>query len=223
MEQPQIHTLYNSQHCSQAPDATPMHPRCQTRTRYIRRKLDWESILSSTSKHLHQGCNYKLCFGGHGRAAALVLSATVTQRLQIHNITFLSDNQELVNFFNSGDQSTPPDCRIKHLTQILINSTRQRNTKIYKIRRTQNHIAHTLAKQAFVHSQPHPTSLSLSCSNRDHVIQCPPILEALHNVLKDHVTILTARRCSNMCMFVDKKKKTPPISREPHTDGFILI
>ena len=156
-------------------------------------------------------------------AAALVLAATVTERLQIHNITFLSDNQELVNFFNSGHQSTPPDCRINHLTQILINSTRQRNTRIYKIRRTQNHIAHTLAKQAFVHSQPHPTSLSLSCSNRDHVIQCPPILEALHNVLNDHVTILTARRCSNMCMFVDKKKKRTPISREPHTDAFILI
>jgi len=87
-------------------------------------------------------------------AAALVLAATVTERLQIHNITFLSDNQELVNFFNSGHQSTPPDCRIKHLTQILINSTRQRNTRIYKIRRTQNHIAHTLAKQALYTLNP---------------------------------------------------------------------
>jgi hypothetical protein len=40
-------------------------------------------------------------------AAALALAAVVTERLHIHNINFLSDNQELVTF-NSRDQSTPP-------------------------------------------------------------------------------------------------------------------
>ena len=42
-------------------------------------------------------------------AAALALAAAVTAHLQIQRINFLSDNQELVNFFNSSDLSNPPD------------------------------------------------------------------------------------------------------------------
>jgi len=55
--------------------------------------------------------------------ADLALAAAVTESLHLHNINFLSDNQELVNFFNNRDRSTPPDRRIKHLRQNFINST----------------------------------------------------------------------------------------------------
>lgn len=125
-------------------------------------------------------------------AAALALAAVLTERLHIQNTSFLSDNQELVNFLNSSDQSTPPDWRIKNLTHKFNDSTRQRNTRVFKIRRNLNLTAHTLAKQAFLDMQSHPPTLSVSCSNRNHVLQCP-LMEALQTELLASVTILTAR------------------------------
>lgn len=127
-------------------------------------------------------------------AAAMALAAEITERLNLNNINFLSDNQQLVQYFNSADLSTPPEWKIKHLAQIFINSTRQRNAKILKIGRTLNHTAHTLAKQAFDLSQPADATLGFSCSNRDHVSQCP-LMAALQSVLKDSVSVLTVRCC----------------------------
>jgi putative N-acetylmannosamine-6-phosphate epimerase len=62
-------------------------------------------------------------------ATALALAAAVTERLNIHHINFLSDNQQLVHFFNGSDGSNPPDWRIKHLTQSFINHTKERKYK----------------------------------------------------------------------------------------------
>ena len=106
--------------------------------------------------------------------------------------------------FSGWDRSTPPDWRIKHLTQNFINSTMQRNTSVFKIR-SQNQTAHTLAKQAFVGIQSHPTNLSFSCSNRSHVLQCP-LRDALTSVVTDSVTILSASCCWNKSVLVVKKK-----------------
>ena len=46
-------------------------------------------------------------------AAALALAVTVTDRLQLNHINFLSDSQQLVQFLNSSDHSNPLDWRIK--------------------------------------------------------------------------------------------------------------
>jgi len=59
-------------------------------------------------------------------AAALALAAAVTETLNVHHINFLSDNQQLVHFFNGSDGSNPPNWRIKHLTQSFINHTKEK-------------------------------------------------------------------------------------------------
>ena len=79
-------------------------------------------------------------------AAAMSLAAVITDRLQLQHTNFLSDNQELVQFFNSGDYSNPPDWRIKHLTQTFVNHTQQRSAGTFKINRSLNQTAHTLAR-----------------------------------------------------------------------------
>jgi hypothetical protein len=68
-------------------------------------------------------------------AAVLALAAAVTAQLEMYHTNFLSDNQELVSFINSRDQSNPPDWRIKHLIQLFINYTHQRHTRTIKIGR----------------------------------------------------------------------------------------
>ena len=52
-------------------------------------------------------------------AAAIALAAIVTDRLNLQQIHFLSDNQQLVQFLNDVDQGNPPDWRIKHFTQVF--------------------------------------------------------------------------------------------------------
>ena len=78
-------------------------------------------------------------------AAALALAVTVTDRLQLNHINFLSDSQQLVQFLNSSDHSNPPDWRIKPFTQII---TQGRSTSIgVKVSRNMNHTADLLARQ----------------------------------------------------------------------------
>ena len=192
-----IHTLFNYQHCSQDPDAIHMHQLCQIKSPHLQKRLAWESSSSTQERILHKISTSRQQLQTvsvvMAEAPAMALAAAVTESLHFHNINFLSDNQELVNFFNNRDRSTPPDWRIKHLTQNFINSTMQRNTSVFKIR-SQNQTAHTLAKQAFVGIQSQPTSLSFSCSNRSHVLQCP-LRDALTSVVTDSVTILSASCC----------------------------
>jgi hypothetical protein len=49
-------------------------------------------------------------------AAALALTATITNSLGLQQVSSLSDNQQLVHFLNSPDQADPPDWRIKYYT-----------------------------------------------------------------------------------------------------------
>jgi hypothetical protein len=49
-------------------------------------------------------------------AAALALATQVTENLQLSDISFLSDNQQLVRFMNGSDLSNPPDWRMKPFT-----------------------------------------------------------------------------------------------------------
>lgn len=54
-------------------------------------------------------------------AAALDLAAKMVSLLNIQWPSYLTDNQQLVTFFNGSDLSTPPDWAIKPFTQSFIN------------------------------------------------------------------------------------------------------
>jgi hypothetical protein len=127
-------------------------------------------------------------------AAALALAATVTAHIQIQRINFLSDNQELVNFFNSSDLSHPPDWRIKHMTQHFINYNHSRSLRTYKISGVLNQTADTLARQALRDIDSSTHAASYSCSNADNVNQCT-LQAALQSVTIDFVMVLAAACC----------------------------
>jgi len=127
-------------------------------------------------------------------AAAMALAAAVSDRLQLQHTNFLTDSQDLVNFFNSADHSNPPDWRIKHLTQVFINYTQHRSTSTFKIRRSQNQIADTLARHALQLMQDTPPNFSCTCSHSVHVNQCT-LRDALQYALLDSVMVLTASCC----------------------------
>ena len=127
-------------------------------------------------------------------AAALALAATVTHHFHLQHTNFLSDCQELVSFLTDSDGANPPDWRIKPFTQLFINNTYQRSTGIFKIRRTLNQTADTLARQAIIDSEFHTLQFTSSCSNNAHVIHCP-LMAAIRSVAINSVTLLSARCC----------------------------
>lgn len=118
-------------------------------------------------------------------AAAIALAAVVTQRLNLQQVHFLSDNQQLVHFLNASDQANPPEWRVKPFTQMFTNSTTNTNKTIRKIHRSQNQTADTLAPDRLFHSLP--ISLTVSCSCSYGV--------ALSSALLNHVTLLSAACC----------------------------
>lgn len=61
---------------------------------------------------------------------ALLFAAKVTSLLQLQGVNFLIDNQQLASFLNSTDLSSPPEWRIKRLTQLFINLTAGSSTKV---------------------------------------------------------------------------------------------
>jgi ribonuclease HI len=107
-------------------------------------------------------------------AAAMALAARIARALGLKQANYLTDNQLLVNFFNSNSLSMPPDRRKKPLTQDFIHSLEANQIKVYKIAREINITAHSLAKQAHrLLSQPPSSQPVFSCTNLAHVHQCP--------------------------------------------------
>ena len=127
-------------------------------------------------------------------AAAIALAAIVTDRLNLQQIHFLLDNQQLVQFLNAVDQGNPPDWRIKHFTQVFTNHTRHGDKRILKVHRSRNQTADNLARQALSQSQPTSLALACTCSNTAHVTQCP-LLDALMSVALNSVRLLSASCC----------------------------
>jgi len=127
-------------------------------------------------------------------AVSLAFAATVAETLNLSNINFLSDCQQLVHFLNAADQSNPPDWRIKPFTQMFSNYARSRESKIFKIKRQLNTTADALARQALSVSASQYSSLEPTCSYEHHVLQCS-LLQALQAVDLDNVTIISARCC----------------------------
>jgi hypothetical protein len=73
------------------------------------------------------------------------------------------------NFFNNGNYLTPPDWRIKPLTQDFILSLQENQIEVYKIARAMNVTAHSLAKQAHRMLSNPPLQAIFSCTNNTHV------------------------------------------------------
>jgi hypothetical protein len=106
-------------------------------------------------------------------AATLSLTGTITSALQIEEIFFLTDNQQMVRFFIGSDHSTPPQWDIKPFTQKFIIITAGTNSKVAKIARNLNATAHSLAHQAFRSAPAERRHVNILCSNCSHASSCP--------------------------------------------------
>lgn len=102
-------------------------------------------------------------------AAALALAAEIATALHLSQVTFLSDNQQLVSFFNSSDHSNPPLWETKPLTQKFINCRSQLQAKVFKISRELNTTSHILASQALNDCNSQECTVNITCSNCNHV------------------------------------------------------
>jgi len=183
--------LLEGPRCSTMPDQVPSTPR----------KAGIGIFIINTQVQPTQNIYIKAAMSSSvsvlmAEAAAMSLAAVITDRLQLQHTNFLSDNQDLAQFFNSADYSYTPDMRIKHLTQTFVNHTQHRSTGTFKINRSLNQTAHTLARQAFQECQSMytPPTAACTCSNLAHVHQCP-LAVLLQNVTIDSVMVLTARCC----------------------------
>jgi len=101
-------------------------------------------------------------------AAALAFSATASSSLQIGDISFLTDSQLLVSFFNGTDLSSPPHWEAKPFTQSFLNSVINKRVQVLKVQRSMNVTAHSLANQAFRHSGAQCSSPNVTCTNATH-------------------------------------------------------
>lgn len=94
-------------------------------------------------------------------AAALAFGAFITPWLQLDSVSFLSDSQLLVEFFNGASHDNPPHWEAKIFTQSSSNHISNRRVQVLKIQRDLNITAHSLAKQAFTLSVNSFTSKGL--------------------------------------------------------------
>lgn len=127
-------------------------------------------------------------------AAGLAFAAWVTSLLHIRDISFLTDCQILVNFFNSSDLSSPPSWDIKQFTQRFLNAVANSNRQVLKVERSLNTTAHSLATQAFKLSDIQCNQAKFSCSNVTHVSGCP-LSAALQFINWDPYSLIAAACC----------------------------
>ncbi|KAG2564227.1 hypothetical protein PVAP13_8KG399501 [Panicum virgatum] len=118
----------------------------------------------------------------------------LTTALHFPNVTFLSDSQQLVQALNSNSQENLPDWRAKPFTQIYRNSLPQINGKIFKILRSLNTTADTLARQASLHNSSHNVSFQPVCSFGMHNHQCD-LFQALNHVNLQSFRLIAACCC----------------------------
>jgi hypothetical protein len=94
--------------------------------------------------------------------AALALASRVVSAIGIQSPFFLTDNQQLVSFFNENDLTTP-HWEVKPFTQSFINHISSINVKIFKVPRKLNTTAHVLASQALNSPSSTPDRFLFSC------------------------------------------------------------
>jgi hypothetical protein len=126
--------------------------------------LQEQSTMTMYIKAKLQACTLVLM----AKAAALALASAITHKLNITGTNFLSDSEQLVHFLNKDDLSNPPDWWMKPFTQLFSNHASSTSANIYKIHRSLNTTAHTLARQALQEATPQE-HLNFSCSSEHHV------------------------------------------------------
>jgi ribonuclease HI len=127
-------------------------------------------------------------------SAALALAANLLNQLQCRNTIILSDNQQLVHFLNGANLSNPPDWRIKSFTQIAANLLSATTSQVRRIKRNQNQMADSLAKQALQALTTNQIIHSSSCTNRIHRNDCP-VLRAINDITINSVMVLSGSCC----------------------------
>jgi hypothetical protein len=115
--------------CQESTGTKSRYQACSTQALYIKAKL--------------RACTSVIM----AEAAALALASVILHKLNMTGINFLSDSEQLVYFLNREDLSNPPDWKIKPFTQLFSNHATTRSAKIYKIHRSLNTTAHTIARQ----------------------------------------------------------------------------
>jgi hypothetical protein len=101
-------------------------------------------------------------------AAALALTATILNKLNLGEIAYFSDCSQSVDFINSGNPSDPPDWRMLPCIQDFNFAMGTSRHSVSKIHRDGNSIADSLAKLAF--NSPHVQSMDYvpGCSYETH-------------------------------------------------------
>jgi len=127
-------------------------------------------------------------------AAAMATAATIIRLLNMNQVSFLTDNQALVNFFNGGNLDNPPHWEIKSFTQRFLNEVSNKQIQVLKIARNLNTTAHSLAGQAFRHSVEGLGIFTVSCTNGNHANRCP-LSEALQSISLNFYTLVAAFFC----------------------------
>jgi hypothetical protein len=127
-------------------------------------------------------------------AAGLALGASIISTLHIGEASFLSDNQVLVDYFNSGDLNLPPHWEIKPFTQRFLNALANRRVQVHKIARDLNPSAHLLATQALRHADEQCNNFNATCTNASHASSCP-LSMALHSVIWTPFSLIAACCC----------------------------
>jgi hypothetical protein len=126
-------------------------------------------------------------------AAAIAFAAAITSELELEKICFHTDNEMLANSINGADCPWMPPWDSKPFTQMFINHTKDRNIQVLKIPRSENSIAHKLARSAYFNAGT-SSKIAFLCNNVKHVNSCPLRL-ALYNVKWDSIPSIAALCC----------------------------
>lgn len=125
---------------------------------------------------------------------ATSLASDVCERLGFNHTIYFTDNQIiLASCFNGGWPKSPPDWRIKPYTWNFLKQSKLRITQVFKIDRSHNITAHSLAKQAFRANTLHSDAAVVVCTNPNHVSGCP--IHVLNGVMLKHCNYFAAVCC----------------------------
>jgi len=128
-------------------------------------------------------------------SAAMALVSDILNQLQCRNTTILSDNQQLVYFLNGVNLSNPPDWRIKPFTQFTANLLSGTSSQVHRIKRNQNQMADSLAKQTLQALTTNQPAYTGTCTNSSHGNNDCPVLRAINDVTINSVMVLSASCC----------------------------
>jgi hypothetical protein len=185
--------LLQGSRCYVDASTEPDHPSLHSRTAGL--GVFILNFQEQTPKAIHIKAKLQECTSViMAEAASLALAAAIINNLNLTEVNYLSDCEQLVHFLNKDDLSNPPDWRIKHFTQLFSNHSAEGSTKLYKVHRRLNITAHTLARQAAQDPYIQNDHFQFSCSFDHHVNQCG-LLQALQAVSITDVTITAARCC----------------------------